>query len=276
MKAGGRNGSWALVLGVAGGCALAASLGCGTWLGPGGPKTDAGIPDGGDPTGPALVGEVRDESGQLLPNLQVLACQLTICLYGASGDDGRFVIPVEPPADIALKTIENVGFNPPRGAALQPIRFSSDGPVNVGTLWVPLLSQGAPLGPITRDPQTLAVGDGLELTVRRADLTAPVGVSLSHIRARAVPLSQVAPYQQLEGREAIAVFALSPFGAKSRSPISVRVPSNLPAGTPVTFQTISELNGFFSAAVPGTADGTFVTTDPAHGIEELTRLVISR
>ena len=52
--------------------------------------------------------------------------------------------------------------------------------------------------------------------------------------------------------------------------------STLPAGTPVKFRTIDEIDGSFSAAVPGRATGTHVTTDPGTGIGRLTYLVISR
>jgi hypothetical protein len=54
------------------------------------------------------------------------------------------------------------------------------------------------------------------------------------------------------------------------------MPSDLAAGTAVSFRTISEFDGTFSAPVPGHADGSFVATDPQTGITELTWLVVSR
>jgi len=56
----------------------------------------------------------------------------------------------------------------------------------------------------------------------------------------------------------------------------VRVPSDLPAGTPVRFRTIDEIDGTLSEPVPGEADGQFAATDPDAGIAELSWLVLSR
>jgi hypothetical protein len=72
---------------------------------------------------------------------------------------------------------------------------------------------------------------------------------------------------------------LHPFAAKSAVPIAVRVPNSapaLPAGTPIRFRTIDEIDGTFSAPVPGAAEGRYLRTDPGTGIRELTYLVISR
>jgi hypothetical protein len=62
----------------------------------------------------------------------------------------------------------------------------------------------------------------------------------------------------------------------SSSPIAVRAPSDLPAGTAVRFRSISEIDGHLSEPALGLANGTAVETEPGAGITELTWLVISR
>jgi hypothetical protein len=62
----------------------------------------------------------------------------------------------------------------------------------------------------------------------------------------------------------------------SDSPIGVRAPSTLAAGTPVKFWTIGELDGVLLAPVAGRATGQHVATAPDTGITVLTYLLISR
>ncbi len=154
--------------------------------------------------------------------------------------------------------------------------ISDDQLIDVGPLHCPLLPDGVLFGPESEDPQTLAPGDGLELILRRADLTPRVGDTLVDAAARLMPPSQVCSLLTISGEEIIAVYALHPFAAVSSSPIGVRVPSDLPADTPVNFRTISEIDGHFSEPVPGRTDGTAAATDPEAGISELTWLVVSR
>jgi hypothetical protein len=238
---------------------------------------DASAPDSGGvlPDGPGLAGVLKDGDGEILANQQVLACMSTVCLYGTSGADGSFAFPIEPPAAVALKTTEELSTEPRRGAALCPVSIDSAEPVQVGDLHCPTLPAGAPFGPPSDDPQVLAPGDGLELTLRRADLTPRVGDTLVDAAARRVPAEQVCSRLVVPGEEIAAVYALHPFGAVSASPIAVRVPSDLPAGTAVSFRTISEIDGALSEPVAGHTDGAFAATDPEAGIVELTWIVVS-
>jgi hypothetical protein len=241
------------------------------------PAADAGEADSGAlPDGPGLAGILKDGDGEILANQQVLACMSTVCLYGMSAADGSFSFPIEPPVAVALKTPEDLSVEPRRGSALCPVSIASSDLVVVGDLHCPLLPAGVPFGPATADPQVLAPGDGLELTLRRADLTPRVGDTLVDAAARRVPPEQVCSQLAIPGEEIAAVYALHPFGALSSSPIAVRVPSDLPAGTPVSFRTIDEIDGTLSDPVPGTADGQFAATDADAGIAELSWLVLSR
>ncbi len=245
---------------------------------------DSGVADGrtggGDagmePAGPGLAGTLADEAGEPLRFEMVLACMATVCLFGGSEGDGRFAFPIEPPAEVALKTLPDLSTTPRLAAALCPVRIVDDALVTVGTLHVPSLPQGMPIGPASADPQILMAGDDLELTLRRADMTARLGDVLVDVAARLVPPAQVCRHLDLGDEEIVAVYALHPFAAVSASPIGVRAPSDLPAGTEVNFRTISEIDGHLSDPAPGRATGTVVETDPSAGITELTWLVISR
>lgn len=264
--------------------------GCGDDGGPGTPDSgagDGGVADGrtvdsggGDagmePAGPGLAGTLADEAGEPLRFEMVLACMATVCLFGGSEGDGRFAFPIEPPAEVALKTLPDLSTTPRLAAALCPVRIVDDMLVTVGTLHVPSLPQGAPIGPASADPQILMAGDGLELTLRRANLTPRLGDTLVDVAARLVPPAQVCRQLDLGDEQIIAVYALHPFAAVSASPIAVRAPSDLPAGTEVNFRTISEIDGHLSDPAPGRATGAVVETDPSAGITELTWLVISR
>ena len=244
-----------------------------------GPTADAGQPgvDGAVvPDGPGLSGSLFDGQERTLVAEDVLACMETVCLYGESGADGSFYFEIEPPAAVALKTQEDLSIVPRRGAALCPVSITGDELVEVGPLHCPLLPDGVLFGPASEDPQTLAPGDGLELTLRRADLMPRVGDTLVDAAARLMPPSQVCSQLTIAGEEIIAVYALHPFAAVSSSPIGVRVPSDVPADTPVNFRTISEIDGHFSEPVPGRADGTAAATEAGAGITELTWLVVSR
>lgn len=254
--------------------ALLSPLGCDeTPDGPGG--AGAGPGGGAGAGGPGLTGILIDASAQPVGDAVVLACMATTCLYGDSQDDGRFVFTIEPPASVALKTHEVLTRSPRWAAALEPIRIVDDALVDVGALYVPDLPEGAVLGPDSDDPQTLAAGDGLELTLRGADLEPPVGEFLFDIAARRVPSEHVPDYPDLD-EEVVAVYALHPFAAESSSPIGIRAPCDLTDGTSVKFRTLSEIDGTFSAPVPGLVQGGVLTTEAGAGITRLTYLVISR
>lgn len=242
---------------------------------------DSGISDGGsDPdtaaAGPGLAGVLKDEADQPLAYEQVLACMSTLCLFGDTDANGRFFFAIEPPAMVALKTLEDYWDSPRRGATLCPVEIVDTSLKNVGSIYIPFLPEGAPIGAASDDPQTLLVGDGLEVTLRRADLRPRLGDALVAAAARAIPPERMPPLPAVEAEQVVAVYALHPFAATSASPIAVRAASSLPPGTRVTFQTISEIDGAFSEPVSGRADGAFVATDPGTGITELTWLVISQ
>ncbi|MDI3290829.1 hypothetical protein [Polyangium sp. 15x6] len=238
-------------------------------------EKDAGV-DGSTPTGPGILGILKDHADQPIGGGKVLACMATLCLFGDAAPDGQFHFPIEPTAEVALKTLPDPTATPRKSAALCPVRIVDSSLIDVGSLHVPSLPEGALLGPAAQDPQTLTAGDGLVLTLRVADLMPYLGDTLVDVAARRIPPPQVCPWVVPEGEELVAVYALHPFAAVSASPIAVRAPSDVPSGTKVRFRTISEIDGAFSEPVPGEADGTSVATAPQMGITELTWLVISK
>lgn len=232
----------------------------------------------GEPTpalGPGLQGRLIDANEQPLPGVDVLACQATSCQYGESDADGRFEFAIEAPADVALKTHAALSATPRMAAALEPCNIVDDTLVDIGTLYVPDLPMGAVLGPVGDDPQTLVVGDGLELTLNSADITPSIGEFLYDVAARRLPAEHVPPYRGLEAADVIAVYALHPFAARSTSAIAVRVPVELPDGAAIEFRTLDELDGDFLEVVPGHVEDGQASTDPGAGITRLTHLVIS-
>lgn len=237
--------------------------------------TDESGDDDPAPLGPGLQGRLIDAAEQPLVGVQILACQATTCLFAESGADGRFTFAIEPPADVALKTHPALAATPRSAAALEPVDIVDDALVDVGTLYVPDLPEGAVIGPESDDPQTLAVGDGLELTLSSVDIQPNVGEFLYDVAARRLPSQHVPAYPDLEAAEVIAVYAMHPFGATCTSAIAVSVPSDLPEGTAIEFRTINELDGNFWEVVPGhVVDGQAIT-DPGTGITRITSLVIS-
>ncbi|MDI1484190.1 hypothetical protein QHF84_46765 [Polyangium sp. y55x31] len=255
---------------------LALLAGCGNPPPGGNPiETDAGS-DGSTPMGPGITGILKDHADQPIGGGKVLACMATLCLFGDAEPDGSFFFPIEPTAEVALKTLPDPTATPRKSAALCPVRIVDSSLIDVGSLHVPSLPDGALLGPAAQDPQSLMAGDGVVLTLRVADLTPYLGDTLVDVAARRIPPSQACPSVVPEGEALVAVYALHPFATVSSSPIAVRAPSDLPAGTKVRFRTISEIDGAFSEPVPGEADGTSVATAPQVGISELTWLVISK
>jgi hypothetical protein len=222
-----------------------------------------------------VTGVLKNEAGRPLAHAKVLACMTKVCLIGETGTDGRFSFAIDSPADVVIKTEEDLASSPRRGAAMMPVRLVDRRLVDVGAVLVPNLlplskvRSFAPGGP---DPQTVELGDGLRLTLSRKALTPRAGDAILDLAARRLP----GPYPALGPERIIAVYALHPFAAKSAAPIAVRVLSSLPAGTPVRFRTINEIDGTFSAPVAGQAGGRYLTTDAGAGITELTYLIISR
>jgi hypothetical protein len=243
----------------------------------------AALPDGGaaavdarpDDRPPGLGGLLIDANQQPLARVDVLACMASTCLFGESDADGHFEFLIEPPAAVALKTHPELARTPRWAAALEPVHIA-DSFVDTGVLCVPELPAGTVLGPDSSDPQTLDAGDGLELTVRRADLTPPLGEILHDVAARRIAPALVPLYAELAGEEVLAVYALHPFAAKSSSPVGVRAPVDAAEGAVVGFRTISEIDGTLSTAAPGRVVGGVAATDAGAGIGRLTYLVISR
>lgn len=239
-----------------------------------GTNVDGAVRDSGL-SGPGLTGVLRSEDEQPLGTTRILACLATTCYYEESDREGRFYFAIDPPADIALKTLGDPTASPRLGATLAPVRLVDQSLVDVGSIFVPTLPPGAPLGPAGQDPQTLPAGDGLELTLRRADLTPRLGDTLVDVAARRIPEAHIPRIPELGESEIVAVYALHPFAAHSASPIEIRAALPLPSGTAVEFRAISEIDGHLFEPVFGTSDGTAVTTAPGTGITELTWLIIS-
>lgn len=240
---------------------------------------ERGFPDGETDGGGAaplhLEGVLRDEHDRPVADTRVLACMANQCLYGASGDDGRFAFTIESRADLVIKTEPDPLAMPRRGAAMVPVQPGQLSEIDVGNVYVPDLPEGQALASVNA-PQTIRVGDGLELTLQRSVLVPPLGVALFDVAARRLKPSAVPVYPVLgEHERVVAVYALHPFASRSAIPIAVRAPSDLAPNTRVTFRTISDLDGTFSDPVPGVATGAFVTTDPGVGITELTHLVVA-
>lgn len=239
-------------------------------------KGGSGQVDPGGSQGPGIEGTLQDEMAQAIGNVAVLACMSTTCLFGESDPMGHFTFEIDPPADVALKTGENLTATPPRAALLLPVQVIDSSTKDLGTLRVPTLLDPVSFGPASTDPQVLTVGDGLTLTLRLSDLAARPGDTLLDAAARRLPSADQYPLIGVSHQDIEAVYALHPFAATSASPIGVRAESNLPAGTAVTFRTVSELDGHLSAPASGHADGTFVSTDVGSGITELSYLVITK
>ncbi|MEQ1503607.1 MAG: hypothetical protein ABMB14_15320 [Myxococcota bacterium] len=236
--------------------------------------TDTG-PEHPEPTGPGVTGVVVGADGGALGGTQVLACSETWCVAAPAEDDGWFWVALPDEQEpLAIKVAEDLSTDPRRGAAIEPMVLGPD-PVDIGDLYVPDLPAGAPWGPVEDDPQRFDAGDGLELTIRRADLTVAVFTTFDDVAAARIPDAYVPEYPELSGDAVVAVYAVHPFDALSSSPIEVRAPTTLPDGAAVEFRSISIFGGHLSEPALGHASGGFVTTDPGEGLFELTYVVIS-
>lgn len=231
--------------------------------------------DAGEDAGPGLRGRLVDANEQPLSGVQVLACQATTCFYGESDADGRFSFVIEPPADVALKTSANLAAVPRMAAALVPVDITDAALVELGDVHVPELPDGVVLGPPSDELQTYVVGDGLELSLRSADLTPSIGEFLHDVAACWIPPEHVPPYHELEGAQVLAVYALHPFAATSASTIGVRVPVDAPDGTQVELRTLSHLDGDVAEVVAAVVEDGHAVTAPDTGITRLTYLIVS-
>jgi len=188
----------------------------------------------------------------------------------------RFDLPLKTPVQVLLKTPEQLTGTRRLGAAMFPVNVGGRGPIDVGALFVPNLPAGVPLPAAGSGRQVVSVGDGLDLSLDPAHLKAAPGHVLMHLAARRLPGARAAALRLPAGERVVAVYALHPFGATSDSPIGLRAPSTLAAGTAVKFRTMGELDGTLSEPVPGRATGRHLATDLSAGITHLTYLVISR
>lgn len=225
--------------------------------------------------GHGFYGTLKSEAGEPLATTAVMGCMATTCYFGETDASGNFEFSIEPPAEVAFKTHEDLTSEPRRAAALHPVLLVDDFLVSLGNVHVPNLDNGALFGPIENDPQALSAGDGLNLIVWRSSLKPSLGDTLVDLSARRIPPEQQPVLPEVDPADVVAMYALHPFGARSAKPIAVQAESTLPHGTRVSFQTISELDGLLSPKVPGSSDGTYVTTDAGAGINKLTWLVIS-
>ncbi len=228
--------------------------------------------------GPGICGVLLDPTGAPLGTFDLLCCMSTTCYKGETEADGSFFFEVEPVTNVAIKTHEELFENPRWAASLVPGDIATPTPVDVGWVYIPDLPAGVELGDESEDPQTLAVGDGLELTLNFADLDPDLGVFLNDIAARKIPAEYIPEYPDLFADDVEAVYAIHPFATglvEGGSPIAVKAPSTLPAGTLVHFWAVSHLTGVLIGPTVGHADGQFVTTDVGLGIHLLTHLLIS-
>lgn len=235
--------------------------------------TGEGMDGGGE--GPGLRGRLVGADGQPIVGVEVLACQATTCFYGDTDHEGRFSFEIDPPADVALKTHANLASVPRRGAALVPVDIVDDELIDLGDVYVPSLPQGVVLGEPTMQLETYAVGDGLELSLRSADLMPNLGEFLYDLAAVRLPDEYVPHYAELDGAQVLAVYALHPFAATCGTPVGVRVPVDVPDGTRLRLHTLSHLDGNVVEVVEAVVQGGYAQTGPDEGIMWLTHLIVS-
>lgn len=233
---------------------------------------------GGGPV--EISGVLKSESGKTLSQTTVMGCMTTSCLFAQSDAQGAFTFMADPQAKIVVKTLEDLKGEPKLGATMRPLQVDGAADkIELGTVYVPELPPESFIDSNPSELQTMAAGDGLELTFRSGDIEPHLGDVFSSISARRVRAEQIPAFPELTAQQIVAVYALHPFAARSHSPIAVRAAldsSNLPADAALEFRTVSELDGSLSEPVRGLARAGFATTELGAGISKLSWLVISR
>ena len=84
-----------------------------------------------------VTGVLKNEAEKPLAHAKVLACMTKVCLTGETGTDGRFSFSIDPPADVVIKTEEDLASSPRRGAAMMPVRLADRRLVDMGGVVVP-------------------------------------------------------------------------------------------------------------------------------------------
>lgn len=219
-----------------------------------------------------LTGVVVDASGAPMPRVGVLACTAATCFTADADASGRFVFELDVPATIGLKTHEEPG----QAAALVSVVLTDSPDLDVGELYVPDLPAGTAWTLRNPEPATYDAGDGLQLTVRTADLTPAFGTRLDTLAAARLPDDRVAAWPAIASERLLAVFALHPFAADSATPVGVQLALDLPDGAEVRFRSVSEIDGTLSEPALGVAQGGVIHTLDGQGLSHLSYLVISR
>jgi hypothetical protein len=229
-------------------------------------------------------GAVKDEAGNPLAGVYVLACSATYCPYVKSAADGSFSFAHLLLEYRIIKVAEDTTQSPRWGESVAPVHLTTDGAmVDAGTLYIPSMPAGANLAGPPDALQTLTISDdGLVIALRSQDLQFPLGSQTSNIAARRVPSAHfpsTIDSAALGGEQLIAAWALLPFGTKSAQPIPVTLPLALPAGSAVHLRTVDDLDGRLSAPVSahaGPDGGATVATDAGQGITELSWILVSQ
>ena len=244
------------------------------------PTAFAQSSDAAPEPGQALSGILRTEEGHTLAHTEVLACSSTGTLLRGERIEWTFSIRSSSQPSVRRRHQDRRGgvdVAAPRSPRWCRSGCLGRAALDVGPGGRDRACRNSPRFCPGQDPQTLRPGDGLELTCPpRMDLQVTPGKVLLGVAARRIPLDQAPAYRLPAHETVVAVFAVYPLGATSRSPIPVRAPSTLPPkGTPVRFRSVDDIDGTLSTPVPGRATGTHVVTDGSAGITRLTHVAMT-
>jgi hypothetical protein len=205
-------------------------------------------------------------------------CTPTACQSTTAGPDGAFAITGIQLVDFGLRSHDDSTYTPALGTVVRLMHPTETGVfLEAGTLFVPSMPAGATLAAQKKMPQTVLAGDGLSLTFIAQDLVFQVGDPTTAISAHRIPVDHIPAYD-VGSETIVAVYAIMPYSITSKSPVAIKAPIALPAGTEVRFRSVYEFEGRLSPPVVGHAakDGLSVSTDDGTGIDNLTWLLITR